>query len=36
MTETQTGAGPLSGAELDAIDAWWREANYLSPGGRST
>ena len=32
MTEMQTEAGPLSGAELDAIDAWWRAANYLSVG----
>ena len=23
---------PLTGAELDAIDAWWRAANYLSVG----
>jgi xylulose-5-phosphate/fructose-6-phosphate phosphoketolase len=32
MTEMQTEAGPLSGAELDAMDAWWRAANYLSVG----
>jgi hypothetical protein len=32
MTETQTGAGPLSGTKLDAIDAWWRAPNYLSVG----
>ncbi len=24
--------GPLTGSELDAIDAWWRAANYLSVG----
>ena len=29
---TQTEAGPLTGAELDLIDAWWRAANYLSVG----
>jgi xylulose-5-phosphate/fructose-6-phosphate phosphoketolase len=28
MTEQE----PLSNAELDAIDAWWRAANYLSVG----
>ena len=27
-----TEAGPLSGTELDALDAWWRAANYLSVG----
>src|ERR1041385_3227640 len=27
-----TGQEPLSNAELDAIDAWWRAANYLSVG----
>jgi len=27
-----TDAGPLSGGELDGIDAWWRAANYLSVG----
>src|SRR5947207_5013310 len=27
-----TEAEPLSNAELDAIDAWWRAANYLSVG----
>src|ERR1700676_445658 len=27
-----TEAGPLTGGELDAIDAWWRAANYLSVG----
>ncbi len=30
MARTETG--PLSGAELDLIDAWWRAANYLSVG----
>ncbi len=29
---TSTDQGPLSGAELDAINAWWRAANYLSVG----
>jgi|GEM_PF-1330211 len=29
---TQTAAQPLSPAELDPIDAWWRAANYLSVG----
>ena len=24
--------GPLTGIELDALDAWWRAANYLSVG----
>ena len=28
----QTAAQPLSPAELDLIDAWWRAANYLSVG----
>src|SRR6266436_9028592 len=40
MTETDQGAqyplGPLGRAlavsELDALDAWWRAANYLSVG----
>ncbi|HEX3190756.1 MAG TPA: phosphoketolase, partial [Streptosporangiaceae bacterium] len=27
-----TEPGPLSASELDAIDAWWRAANYLSVG----
>ncbi len=27
---TGTEQGPLTGGELDAIDAWWRAANYLS------
>src|ERR1700758_1862696 len=30
MTATETG--PLTTAELDLIDAWWRAANYLSVG----
>ena len=30
MTATETG--PLTAAELDQIDAWWRAANYLSVG----
>jgi xylulose-5-phosphate/fructose-6-phosphate phosphoketolase len=29
---TQTETGPLSRAELDLIDTWWRAANYLSVG----
>jgi xylulose-5-phosphate/fructose-6-phosphate phosphoketolase len=29
---TQTAARPLSPAELDLIEAWWRAANYLSVG----
>jgi hypothetical protein len=27
-----TEPGPLTASELDAIDAWWRAANYLSVG----
>src|SRR6266496_4454654 len=27
-----TEPGPLTVSELDAIDAWWRAANYLSVG----
>ncbi len=27
-----TGRGPLSDSELEAINAWWRAANYLSVG----
>src|ERR1044072_408179 len=27
-----TEPGPLSASKLDAIDAWWRAANYLSVG----
>ena len=30
MTATETG--PLTQAELDTINAWWRAANYLSVG----
>ena len=30
MTETEPG--PLTSGELDALDAWWRAANYLSVG----
>ena len=30
MTETEQE--PLTGSELDALDAWWRAANYLSVG----
>jgi xylulose-5-phosphate/fructose-6-phosphate phosphoketolase len=30
MTATETG--PLTAAELDLINAWWRAANYLSVG----
>src|SRR5579859_8206004 len=29
---TATESGPLTAAELDLIDAWWRAANYLSIG----
>jgi xylulose-5-phosphate/fructose-6-phosphate phosphoketolase len=29
---TTTEAGPLTRTELDAINAWWRAANYLSVG----
>ncbi len=29
---TVTEQEPLTGAELDALDAWWRAANYLSVG----
>ncbi|HEY3872624.1 MAG TPA: phosphoketolase family protein [Actinocrinis sp.] len=32
MPDTATPAGPLSRAELDSIDAYWRAANYLSVG----
>jgi phosphoketolase len=30
MTEREQA--PLSPGKLDAIDAWWRTANYLSMG----
>jgi len=29
---TVTEQGPLTRSELDALDAWWRAANYLSAG----
>ena len=29
---TQTAAQPLSPAEIELMDAWWRAANYLSVG----
>jgi acetyl esterase/lipase len=29
---TTTETGPLTRAELDTINAWWRAANYLSVG----
>src|SRR5216684_3195818 len=29
---TVTEQGPLTESELDALDAWWRAANYLSVG----
>ncbi len=29
---TETEPGPLTSSELDALDAWWRAANYLSVG----
>jgi xylulose-5-phosphate/fructose-6-phosphate phosphoketolase len=29
---TETEPGPLTSGELDALDAWWRAANYLSVG----
>src|SRR6202035_285770 len=32
MTETDQGAQTLAVSELDAMDAWWRAANYLSAG----
>jgi len=32
MTVTEQGPGNLEGSELDALDAWWRAANYLSVG----
>jgi xylulose-5-phosphate/fructose-6-phosphate phosphoketolase len=31
-TETETGQAPLSGSEVEEINAWWRAANYLSVG----
>jgi xylulose-5-phosphate/fructose-6-phosphate phosphoketolase len=32
MTETHDRHAPTSDADLDAIDRWWRAANYLSVG----
>jgi len=32
MSVTDQGAPALAGEELDALDAWWRAANYLSVG----
>ena len=32
MAETGLGAQTLAVSELDALDAWWRAANYLSVG----
>ena len=32
MTETDQGMQVLAVSELDALDAWWRAANYLSVG----
>jgi xylulose-5-phosphate/fructose-6-phosphate phosphoketolase len=32
MTEASSGTAVLTSAELQAIDAWWRAANYLSVG----
>ncbi len=32
MTVTEQGPVNLEGSELDALDAWWRAANYLSVG----
>jgi xylulose-5-phosphate/fructose-6-phosphate phosphoketolase len=29
---TETDQGTLAVSELDALDAWWRAANYLSVG----
>jgi xylulose-5-phosphate/fructose-6-phosphate phosphoketolase len=31
-TAFETNRGPLSGNDVEAIDAWWRAANYLSVG----
>ncbi len=31
-TAVTSGNGPLTGAELEQINAWWRAANYLSIG----
>lgn len=32
MSPANANATPLSPAELEAIDAWWRAANYLAAG----
>ena len=32
MSVTDQGSQTLTGSELDALDAWWRAANYLSVG----
>ena len=32
MSDASASTGPLPAAELAAIDAWWRAANYLSVG----
>ena len=32
MTPQERTSGPLTAAELDRIDRWWRAANYLSVG----
>jgi xylulose-5-phosphate/fructose-6-phosphate phosphoketolase len=32
MTVTEQGPVDLEGSEFDALDAWWRAANYLSVG----
>jgi xylulose-5-phosphate/fructose-6-phosphate phosphoketolase len=32
MTVTEQGPVNLEGSEFDALDAWWRAANYLSVG----
>jgi xylulose-5-phosphate/fructose-6-phosphate phosphoketolase len=32
MTEAASTTSALTDAELEAIDAWWRAANYLSVG----
>ena len=32
MSMTDQGSQTLAADELDALDAWWRAANYLSVG----
>ncbi len=32
MSVAETVQGPLTAAELEALDGWWRAANYLSVG----